>query len=598
MENLISLLIGLSDSQVRAFRHTATLGSMKLMTALVDVALTLSINLDNTQRQYDAERQKNANMNKRSSERLDMLMSKRKELDDNNEDIKTMLGYLFKSIFVHRYRDTFPEIRSICMYEIGIWMKRLPGIFLDDSYLKYVGWTLHDKVGDVRLKCLNSLLPLYESEEISRKMELFTNKFKDRIVSMTLDKEPEVAVMAVKLVINIHKHHPDVLSDKDCEHVYELVYATNRAVAQAAGEFLNERLFQVDENATANLRTRRGKKRSIHTLLIRDLIQFYIESELHEHGAYLGDSLIESHPMMKDWECMTDLMIEEPGPEEEALDDRQETSLIEIMVCAIKQASTCDSPVGRGPQRKQLTSKEQKTLHEDRMKISEHFIQVLPMLLNKYKTDPEKVANLLTIPQYLDLNVFSKQKDQLENLLRLINEIVDIHSDKEVLEVAAKTFEYLYDENFSFSKNVNIYKGTLIDTICTKYKDAIERYNQNPSGDEEKLMVNLQLKKISVLYACHDLTGWNLWDDIFERWIKTANHEGEYIPIMAVKFSIISCHMSLVWELHHLSQSRQAVDRALIVKNKLNNFMHEIRSLLNHNSSDLEEEVCFDILYM
>lgn len=36
--------------------------------------------------------------------------------------------------------------------------------------------------------------------------------------------------------------------------------------------------------------------------------------------------------MVKDWECMTDLLLEDPGPTEEALDNRQETSLIEIMV--------------------------------------------------------------------------------------------------------------------------------------------------------------------------------------------------------------------------------------------------------------------------
>lgn len=35
--------------------------------------------------------------------------------------------------------------------------------------------------------------------------------------------------------------------------------------------------------------------------------------QLHEHGAYLVDSLIESNDMMKDWECMTDLLLEEPG---------------------------------------------------------------------------------------------------------------------------------------------------------------------------------------------------------------------------------------------------------------------------------------------
>ena len=64
------------------------------------------------------------------------------------------------------------------------------------------------------------------------------------------------------------------------------------------------------------------------------------------------DSLIESNEMMKDWECMTDLLLEEPGQGEEALDDRQETSLIEIMTCCIKQASTGEPPVGRGPTRK------------------------------------------------------------------------------------------------------------------------------------------------------------------------------------------------------------------------------------------------------
>lgn len=66
--------------------------------------------------------------------------------------------------------------------------------------------------------------------------------------------------------------------------------------------------------------------------MIRDLVQFFIESELHEHGAYLVDSLIDSNQMVKDWECMTDLLLEDPGPNEEALDNRQETSLIEIMV--------------------------------------------------------------------------------------------------------------------------------------------------------------------------------------------------------------------------------------------------------------------------
>lgn len=48
---------------------------------------------------------------------------------------------------MYKFRDSQPEIRSICMAEIGTWMKKYPNMFLDDGYLKYVGWTLYDKVG-------------------------------------------------------------------------------------------------------------------------------------------------------------------------------------------------------------------------------------------------------------------------------------------------------------------------------------------------------------------------------------------------------------------------------------------------------------------
>lgn len=55
---------------------------------------------------------------------------------------------------------------------------------------------------------------------------------------------------------------------------------------------------------------------------------------------------------------MTDLLLEEPGPHEEPLDNRQETSLIEIMVCCVKQSATGEAPVGRGPTRKAVSVRE------------------------------------------------------------------------------------------------------------------------------------------------------------------------------------------------------------------------------------------------
>lgn len=556
MDNVISLLTGLSDSQVRAFRHTATLAAMKLMTALVDVALTVSIHLDNTSRQYEAERQKTRD--KRASDRLETLLAKHQELEENMDEIKNMLTYTFKSVFVHRYRDVVPEIRAICMAEIGIWMKRFPQNFLDDSYLKYIGWTLHDKVGDVRLKCLQALQPLYSSEELKGKLELFTSKFKDRIVTMTLDKEYDVAVQAVRLIISIHKYHREILSDKDCEAVYELVFSSHRAVSQAAGEFLNERLFTLDETAPAPLRTQRGKKRLPNTPLIRDLVQFFIESELHEHGAYLVDSLIDSNEMMKDWECMTDLLLEDPGAGEEPLDDRQETSLIELMTCCIKQAATGEPPVGRGPTRKITTAKETKQAQDDRVRLTEHFIQTLPLLLGKYIADPEKVANLLLIPQNFELEIYttSRQEKNLESLLRFMQNVVERHSETEVLENCAKTLEVLCTEEHAIYSRCDVIRSTMIDRLVNKLREVLDEHSNLLAGDEDPTKDEIfdllsNLKKVAIFWSCHNLGPWNLWDQLFSI-IRDAKEGSRSMPTEAVKHCISACYSAILWELLQL----------------------------------------------
>ena len=597
MDNVISLLTQLSDSQVRAFRHTSTLAALKLMTALVDVALTVSINLDNTSRQYDSERAKQKD--KRAADRLEVLMTKKQELEENMDEIKNMLTYMFKSVFVHRYRDILPEIRSICMQEIGIWMKRFHQNFLDDSYLKYIGWTLHDKVGDVRLKCLQALEPLYSSEELKGKLELFTSKFKDRIVSMTLDKEIDVAVEAVKLVISILKFHPDMLNDKDCEHVYELVYSSHRAVAQAAGEFLNERLFMPDEEAVRDLRTKRGKKRLPNTPLIKDLVQFFIESELHEHGSYLVDSLIESNPMMKDWECMTDLLIEEPGPTEEPLDNKQETSLIEIMVCCIRQAATGDPPVGRGNNKTVKSARETKQIQDDKTALTSHFISTLPQLLHKYMPDYEKMANLLQIPQYFDLEIYttSRQEKALENLLKLVQEAVERHNSTDVLETAAQTLEKLADDQFPIFSRCDTSRSRLLDMVCNKYKESLDEYtnllsgNEEPDQDETFALIS-SLKKVSIFYNCHDMSQMRIWPGLLDIVLKArdtlADRQPLGIPEEAVKYALLACFFGLLWEKNNLIQNLggSTTDGDVSdVQTKLQSFINVCKDLLSIDSA-------------
>lgn len=596
MDNVISLLTGLTDSQVRAFRHTSTLASMKLMTSLVDVALNLSIALDHTQRQYEAERTKSKG--KQATERLEMLMEKRKETEENQEEIRHMLTYIFKGVFVHRYRDSQPEIRGICTSEIGVWMKRYPSMFLDDSYLKYIGWTLYDRVGDVRLCCLRCLQPLYDTEELAPKLELFTNRFKDRIVEMTLDKEYEVAVQAVKLVISILKYNDSVLSDKDCENVYELVYSSHRGVAQAAGEFLNAKLFSRDlDEATKNLKTKKGKKRSENTPFIRDLVLFFIESELHEHGAYLVDSLWDINDMLKDWECMTDLLLEEPGKGEEALDDRHETSLIEIIVCCVKQAATGEYPVGRGTTSRKVTTKETRQVAEDKTKLTEHFIITLPQLLAKYAADAEKVANLLNIPLYFDLEIYTtgRHDKHLDALLRHIDNIVEKHTDHEVLEICSKVLELFINEEYVIANKCNIHRSTLIDKLTQRYQEAFRDFFQQfeEPDDDDAYALTASLRRIYAFFCCHDLNQWDLWNSLFT--IVKGNSEERTLPKEVLCKAIACCHVSLMWQLSSVDKSNPDEAALSSLKKNFKSFMDRCTWLLKNPEDSVQEEAYISI---
>lgn len=56
--------------------------------------------------------------------------------------------------------------------------------------------------------------------------------------------------------------------------------------------------------------------------------------------------------------------------------------------------------------------KEIKQVQDDKQKLTEHFISTLPILLDKYRADPDKLANLLSIPQYFDLEIYTISRQE------------------------------------------------------------------------------------------------------------------------------------------------------------------------------------------
>ncbi|XP_062454879.1 cohesin subunit SA-3 [Rhea pennata] len=585
MDALISLLTGLSDSQVRAFRHTSTLAAMKLMTALVNVALSVSLHKENNQRQYEAERSKGPG--RRATEKLEALLEKRRELQEQLEEIENMMNAVFKGVFVHRYRDVVPEIRAICMEELGKWMRSYAASFLTDSYLKYIGWTLHDKQREVRLQCVKALQGLYCSRDAAAHLELFTNRFKTRMVSMVLDKEPDVAVEVVKLLTLILQNAEEALTEDDCSGVYPLVYVSNRALAAAAGRFLYGRVLDPRREA-AEEPSRDGENK----IFFRLLLDFFIESELHEHAAYLVDSLWDcAGPRLRDWETMSSLLLEKTPAE--GLADEHEKALVEILVASARQATEGLPPAGRGPGKKVTgtSARERKAQADERTRLTHCLIPALPQLLAKFSADAEKAAPLLEILQYFDLGIYctGRLEKHLELVLGQLQEVVEKHSGQAVLEAAARALYALCNPELALHGRGDLVRSRLADQLVDKFHQEVTELLQASSlDDEEVYSMAATLKRISVLFNAHDLTPWQLFEPCAQL-LQRAVDTGEVPPQVLVP-AVACVHFHILWELSRLPGDAPPQGQLRSLKSKVTSFCSLCQSCLSDVDPGVREQ--------
>ncbi|KAM6307033.1 LOW QUALITY PROTEIN: cohesin subunit SA-3-like [Podargus strigoides] len=585
MDALISLLTGLSDSQVRAFRHTSTLAALKLMTALVAVALDVGRQQENAQRQYEAERGKGPG--RRAPARVEALLEKRRELQQQQEEIENMMNAIFKGVFVHRYRDVVPEIRAMCMEELGAWMRSYAASFLTDSHLKYIGWTLHDKQREVRLQCVRALQGLYRQRDTAAHMELFTSRFKTRMVAMVLDKEPDVAVEVVKLLTLMLENMEEVLTEEDCQSIYPVVYVSSRALASAAGLFLYRRLLDPQRGSPRG----DGDNRTFFRLLL----DFFIESELHEHAAYLVDSLWDcAGPRLRDWETISTLLLEESPSE--GLVDRQEKALVEILAASVVQAAEGQPPVGRGPAKKP-SARERKAQGEERTRLTHCLVPALPQLLAKFSADAEKAAPLLEVLRCFDLGVYctGRLEKHLDLVLAQLQEVVEKHTGPGVLGAASRALHALCAPELPLHGRGDLVRSRLADQLADQCHQGVTELLQVTGGggaptleEEEVYGMAATLKRISSLFNAHDLTPWQLFEPCAQL-LRHAADTGEVPPQVLVP-AITCLHFHILWELSRLLGTDVPQDQLQSLKTKVTSFCSLCQSCLSDTDAGVREQ--------
>ncbi|XP_023144986.2 cohesin subunit SA-1 isoform X2 [Amphiprion ocellaris] len=582
--SLLSLLTGLSDSQVRAFRHTSTLLAMKLMTGFVDIVVVVSVQLQTTQRRYDVENSKREH--DRASDRLEELQATVSECIENKEELSSMMNSIFRGVFVHRYRDRLPEIRAVCIEELGIWLKTDPEDFLNDGCLKYLGWNLHDKQGPVRLQCVRTLQGLYQEKEFIGRLELFTSRFKERILSMVLDKDPDVAVEVVNLCLLMQQKTEEGLAEDECGHIYPLVYASHRALASAAGVFLYNKLKSVigSDNQEDN--------KSNNAAFLQVVISFYIQSEFHEHGAYLVDSLWGvAGSELRDWETMTAFLLQDAG-----LMYEEEGPLIELMMCAIKQAAQATPPVGRTQGKKILSMKDKKIQEQDRRRITAHFIPLLPQLLAKYSADAGKVSLLLKAPLYFELEMYSSAQwleKHLDLLLSQICGIVEKHTELTVLEACAHLVTTLCSESYTFSSRAHVAFSQLLDGLTECFSSYLSDLLQGTADDDDTYSAATALKRIAALSSAKDPTGRKLFDsclELLESGIKSIAPEKELLV------SALKCAgLHLMWAKVNAVNSKPAKLELMRLNKEVRSFCQVCQTCLSVNQTEIRDQA-FEVL--
>ncbi|XP_062313473.1 cohesin subunit SA-2 isoform X2 [Osmerus eperlanus] len=601
MDTLISLLTQLSDSYIRAFRHTCTLAALKLLSSLVDVALSLSVGVENSQKLYEVEQTKSSS--RRGSPRLERIQRKITELQDKRVEIENMMDNIFKGVFLKRYRDVLPEIRAMCMEELGMWMRLYSSVFLTDSYLKYMGWMMHDKFPDVRLKCVLGLQGLYVDPLLLPRLDLFTSRFKDRLISMTLDKDHEVAVQAMKLLILISESCEDVLSPEDYKQLFQLVYSSQRPLAVTAGELLHSRLLSSNP-LTPDLQdtTKEKDSNTLPAARLRALLSFYRESQLHQHVVYLVDSLWDcAGALLKNWALFTTLLLQDPiaqGTSQgvcvcaKCLSQEEQSEVVEVMVASMRQAAEGAVLPGRNSGKKVLSAKEKRTQVDDCCKLTEFILPVLPQLLSKFSKNPHTVASLMKIPQYFHPDSPGAENTQLLSvLLTEMQAVVELHSHPELLEEAARSYFILCRAETPWHPIAGPARDALVQRWTDRLAALLGKSLQDdlPQVEEEQTEeVLTTLKKLTAFHNGQDLSGWGLYE-LLSPLLSVDLKHGRLPDQVTVK--VLQCvSYSVLWNLNTSGETLTSREKAVAQRRQLSVFCEKCLGCLSHAERMVKEQ--------
>ncbi|XWS76479.1 hypothetical protein CRYUN_Cryun01aG0179800 [Craigia yunnanensis] len=449
-DKCMDYIIALSCTPPRVYRQVDSMTGLQLVTSFISVAKRLSTQRDTTQRQLNAERKKRAD-----GPRMESLNNRLLATHEQKLVIDEMMRKIFTGLFVHRYRDIDPNIRISCIQSLGVWILSYPTLFLQDLYLKYLGWTLNDKSAGVRKAAVLALQNLYQVEDNVQTLSLFTERFSNRMIELADVVDVSVAVCAIGLVKQLLRHQ--LIPDDDLGPLYDLLIDDSPEIRRAIGELVYDHLiaqkFNISQPAS------KGNDSEVHLgRMLQILREFSTDPIL---SIYVIDDVWEYMNAMKDWKCIISMLLDENPLIE--LTDEDATNLTRLLFASVRKGIG-ERIVPASDNRKQYYNKAQKEIFEsNRRDITVAMMKNYTSLLRKFMADKAKIPSLIEIIVYMDLELYSlKRQEQdgedeyslLVNLKRLYElqlsrpvSIEDLYRDSITI---LHSFRNLDDEVVSF----------------------------------------------------------------------------------------------------------------------------------------------------
>ncbi|XP_026475404.1 cohesin subunit SA-1-like [Ctenocephalides felis] len=453
IKNQTSILKHLSRLGQKNIRYTATLAGLTITAELAGLLQQAASEMNRCSKLIQAEEAKET---RRDLSGLKSLHSERNKLNEKSRELELCIKSLFRNIIYKRMKDIVPVTRSIRICELGRWLTKHTRLFLNDGNLRFIAYFVYDKAASVRANSLKALIPLYEDDELPRKLKLFTQKYQQRFLSLSWDKSRFNQEIAIKLVTAMFRSYPYLFTRKDLNTVSSLMFSPNRKVAIP----IDNVFLKLDEDSNGA---------GFGVRWFRHVVTSVIELKGLNFISYLVDALVANIEIMKDWNSMIHILTEEVDDPLTPIPQPQEI-LIEMMFWCASLSTTSEYPTDSMVP----SLKQRKQMKEEKLNITKHLMPVIAILLARFKTNVNCIIHLIRIPQYFDFENRSEMEDlHLRNLLGALQVIAQDSADAIVLDNCSKTLHCLY-------------KRASIVADCDIWDDFLEEFQMFRNGVIER----------------------------------------------------------------------------------------------------------------